>query len=168
MATPNYVMMIKDKGVTPTNSNLPIYQVFVYDSVQNMFNNVFRRDVLNRFLTWAHVSETSFRSVSGFMEVWASSKYPDDTLFDSTLPQPNTKDFVWKSDMVNAAINKERFDITSENRSRKRMNLYRLNVKSQMIQELISVPCFVLDMRKDTLNKALRAGGVNIDFSFKV
>lgn len=167
MASPPHVLLIKEKGVTPTRSSKTVYQVFAFNSKVEVFNNFFRHNMMNRFQVETKAGETPFAGISQMMDVWAKSKYPDDTLCDSTLPMPNTKDFVWRDVHVNKTIQDERWKLTNDrSRARKRMDLHQLHLKEKMFHDLVSSPCFVVEMREDTLNAALKKGGVQLTHQF--
>jgi hypothetical protein len=169
MAAPPYVIMVKEKGVTPNRAQMELYQVFIYQSRIHVMNTLFRRDMLNRFICWTKVGETAYPGIRAMLDEWANSKYVDDTLWDATLPMPNTKDYVWMNNELNTKINNERFQISNDrSRVRKKMDLHMLGVKSDMISDLVVSPCFVIDIRRDTLNRGLKAGGINFAFKFKV
>ena len=167
MASPPHVLLIKEKGVAPTRSSTTVYQVFAFNSKVEVFNNFFRHNMMNRFQVDTKAGETPFAGISHLLDVWAKSKYPDDTLCDSTLPMPNTKDYVWRDTHVNKMIQDERWKLTNDrSRSRKRMDLHQLQLKEKMFHDLVTSPCFVVEMREDTLNTALKEGGVHLTHQF--
>lgn len=167
MASPPHILLIKEKGVAPTRSSKTVYQVFAFNSKVEVFNNFFRHNMMNRFQVDTKTGETPFAGISHLLDVWAKSKYPDDTLCDSTLPMPNTKDYVWRDVHVNKTIQDERWKLTNDrSRSRKRMDLHQLQLKEKMFHDLVSSPCFVVEMREDTLNAALKKSGVHLTHQF--
>jgi hypothetical protein len=167
MAAPPHILLVKEKGVAPTRSSTTVYQVFVFNSKVEVFNNFFRHNMMNRFQVPTKMGETPYVGLCNLLDTWSKSKYPDDTLCDSTLPMPNTKDFVWKDSKVNKTIHDERWKLTNDrSRSRKRIDLHELGLKEKMFHDLVTSPCFVIEMREDTLNNALKNGAINLTHQF--
>ena len=167
MASPPHVLLIKEKGVAPTRSSTTVYQVFAFQNKMELFNYFFRHNMMNRFQVETKIGDTPYAGMSQLLDVWAKSRYPDDTLCESTLPMPNTKDYVWRNTDVNKTIQDERWKLTNDrSRGRKRMDLHQLQVKGDMFHDLISAPCFVLEMREDTLNTAMKKGGIKFTHQF--
>lgn len=167
MASPPHVLLIKEKGVAPTRSSTTVYQVFAFQNKMELFNYFFRHNMMNRFQVETKIGDTPYAGMSQLLDVWAKSRYPDDTLCESTLPMPNTKDYVWRNTDVNKTIQDERWKLTNDrSRGRKRMDLHQLQVKGDMFHDLISAPCFILEMREDTLNTAMKKGGIKFTHQF--
>ena len=167
MASPPHVILIKEKGVAPTRSSTTVYQVFAFQNKMELFNYFFRHNMMNRFQVETKMGDTPYAGMSQLLDVWAKSRYPDDTLCESTLPMPNTKDYVWRNIDVNKTIQDERWKLTNDrSRGRKRMDLHQLQLKGDMFHDLISAPCFVLEMREDTLNTAMKKGGIKFTHQF--
>ena len=169
MASLPYNILVKEKGVAPSRSSMPMYQVFIFKNRVELFNNFFRHNMMNRFNVETKMGETHYAGIQNFMDIWAKSRYPDDTLFDSTLPMPNTKDYVWMNLEVNKSVQDNRWILNHDrSRSRKRMDLYQLDLKDKMFHDLVGSSCYVLEMRENTLNKALEKGAIQLTHQFSI
>ena len=151
MAMGKYQLMIKEKGSICTNQPGKVYSIFIFQNRVTMMNHVLSRPILNRFTTWTDVGEADWENMDQIYSDWASSMHVNDTLFDSVLPYPNTKTYVWNNSSVNRFVQEQRDHIIKRKKKRKRIDL--CQIKTYMARELMNTPFVVIEMTEHTYLK---------------
>jgi len=135
MATHPTTIFVKKKGAVPNKDSEVILTVFVFNSLQTLFNTVHQRVVLNRFAVDTDVYTVYWKDLhTNLLAKWSHSDHPDDTVADSMLPLPNLKTYYWSDPRVREKISRKTRKLSHT--KRKRIDIS--SIKKHMIDELIA------------------------------
>lgn len=144
-------IIAKPRSYFPSKHSNLVLTVFFFRTQVDFFNIFFQKSCLKRMDKDCRIACITQEQHNELLDCWARSLKSDDTIFDSMLPYPNTKKYVWSNSDTNEIIHQLRME-QHDSRNKGRPN-FRPKHKQSMLSTLSNVDHYVIEIREDTFER---------------
>lgn len=161
------IILVKERSYFPTGRTRDqTYSLFYFKNPQVFFNIFFQKAFMNRVDESTRLAYLTDVDHKGILEAWARSVATEDTIFDSSLPYPNTRNYVWGDTCVNQMIQVVRID--HRNQKKPGRPYFKPLLKTRMMESLLCVDHYNLEIYGKTLHEAMASTTSSFSEKFRM
>lgn len=165
MATPtDSIILVKSRTYFPSKTN--VMTMFYFKDPIVFFNVFFQNLFMNRVNEDTSMAFINSRQHEYILNAWSSSPLSDNTLFDSKLPFPNTRNYVWTDMSINTKIKEMRDKFNAQ----KKVGRPYLDtpLKTGIKNCLLHVNHYTIEITKNTLDDVMVSSRIAFSYRFNL
>ena len=158
----NSIILVKNRTYFPSKTK--VMTMFYFRDPIVFFNIFFQNLFMNRVNEDTSMAFISSRQHEYILNAWSSSPSPDNTIFDSKLPFPNTRNYVWSHAPLNVKITELRKKEASEKKSGR--PYLDTPVKKLIKDCLLQLNHYTIEITKKVLDSVMSSSQTTFSYQF--
>lgn len=158
------IILVKSRTYFPSKTK--VMTMFYFRDPVVFFNIFFQNLFMNRVNEDTSLAFINARQHEYILNAWSSSPLSDNTIFDSKLPYPNTRNYVWS----NASLNTKIGDVRQKELSTKKSGRPYLDtpIKKLIKDCLLLVNHYTIEITKKILDEVMLFSHVQFSYQFSL
>jgi hypothetical protein len=163
------IIVLKERTYIPKRNASEVITLFYFATDTDFLNIFFMKPNLLRMNTPCKLAILTDQQHQQLLSSWSSTVHVDNTIYDSMLPFPNTKNYVWKNPEVNKVIQEFRSNHQSLGRHiSKNRPCFTPEHKKMMSEVLYNCAHYVIEIRQDSFDDFITSSNIHIGYSFEI